>query len=64
MVPDFPAQLGLSSPIESTSAIHELGSLIALLLAGAIRASLWDKVSRLFQICLTQDPPPPRLAFS
>jgi len=62
MVPDFPAQLGLSSPIESTSAIHELGSLIALLLAGAVCASLWGKVNRLFQVFITQDPPPPRHA--
>lgn len=60
--PDIPAQLGLSSPIESTSAIHELGSLVALLLAGAVRTSHWGQVNRLFQICLTQDPPPPRLA--
>jgi hypothetical protein len=60
--PDIPEQLGLSSPIESTSAIHELGSLIALLLAGAVRASLWGKVNRLFQVSITQDPPPPRHA--
>jgi len=62
--PDIPAQLGLSSPIESATAIHELGALIALLLAGAVCASLWDKVNRLFQMCITQDPPPPRHASS
>ncbi len=58
--PDIPEQMGLYSPIESTSPIHELGSLIALLLAGAIRASLWGKANRLLQVCITQDPPPPR----
>ena len=60
--PDVPEQMGLYSPIESTSAVHELGSLVALLLSGAVCASLWSRANRLLQVCITEDPPPPRLA--
>lgn len=58
--PDIPERVGLYSPIAASSPIHELGMLVALLLAGAARSSLWGKVNMLLQICITQDPPPPR----
>ncbi len=60
--PDIPEHIGLYSPIETSSPIHELGSLIALLLSGTACAALWGSVNRLLQVCITQDPPPPRLA--
>ncbi len=60
--PDMPERMGLYSPIEPSSPIQELGALIALLLANAAGAPLWESVTRLLQVSIVQDPPPPRPA--
>ena len=61
-IPDIPERMGLYGPIAPSSPIQELGALIVLLLAGVARASLWGTMTRLLQVCIGQDPPPPRPA--
>ncbi len=61
LAPDIPERMVLYSPIETSSPIHKLGALAALLLAGTACAALWGSVNRPLQVCTTQDPRPSRL---
>jgi len=59
--PDMPTWLGLSNPIDATTAIHALGALVTALAGGSARRSLGNPVRRLTGLSLTLEPPPPRL---